>query len=136
MPERQSRKSLDGLSPEKRAKVEAMLARKQPPTATAEEVEDREALADEFRRTGTIAAAEERTSPETLVVLRRFISRLREYRESVGISLAEVARSSGIDQPALSRLENGRSNPTIETLSRYAHALGLAIKMDYEPAHR
>jgi transcriptional regulator with XRE-family HTH domain len=41
------------------------------------------------------------------------------------LSLADVAERSGIDKAALSRLENGvHDNPTVETLARYAAALG------------
>jgi ribosome-binding protein aMBF1 (putative translation factor) len=50
---------------------------------------------------------------------------LRQERERAGLSLAEVTQRSGIDAPALSRLENGQNpNPTLATLSRYAQALG------------
>jgi hypothetical protein len=39
--------------------------------------------------------------------------------------LAEVSARGGIDQPALSRLDNGHGpNPTLDTLRRYAAALG------------
>ncbi|HUY87378.1 MAG TPA: helix-turn-helix transcriptional regulator [Pirellulales bacterium] len=50
---------------------------------------------------------------------------LKEAREKARVTLATVAKRSGIDQAALSRLENGiYDNPTIATLSRYARALG------------
>lgn len=50
---------------------------------------------------------------------------LKKAREAAGLSLADVAEKSGIDKAALSRLENGiHDNPTVETLLRYAAALG------------
>ena len=50
---------------------------------------------------------------------------LKASRESAGLTLADVSARCGIDQPALSRLENGRTpNPTLDTLWRYAAALG------------
>ena len=50
---------------------------------------------------------------------------LKAARESSGLSLADVAERSGIDKAALSRLENGiHDNPTVETLIRYAAAVG------------
>jgi DNA-binding XRE family transcriptional regulator len=53
---------------------------------------------------------------------------LREERERLGLSLAEVAERCGIDAPALSRLENGQNpNPTLATLMRYARAIGKRI---------
>lgn len=50
---------------------------------------------------------------------------LKKAREAAGLSLADVAERSGIDKAALSRLENGvHDNPTVETLVRYAAAVG------------
>lgn len=57
--------------------------------------------------------------------LRRLMYLLRKERERQGLSLADVADRSDIDKAALSRLETGQQiNPTIDTLWRYAHALG------------
>lgn len=50
---------------------------------------------------------------------------LKKAREAAGLSLADVSEKSGIDKAALSRLENGvHANPTVETLVRYASAVG------------
>jgi DNA-binding XRE family transcriptional regulator len=50
---------------------------------------------------------------------------LKKAREAAGLSLADVAERSGIDKAALSRLENGvHDNPTVDTLMRYAAAVG------------
>jgi DNA-binding XRE family transcriptional regulator len=50
---------------------------------------------------------------------------LKKAREAAGLSLADVAEKSGIDKAALSRLENGvHDNPTVDTLMRYAAAVG------------
>lgn len=62
---------------------------------------------------------------------------LKKARETAGLSLADVAERSGIDKAALSRLENGvHDNPTVETLMRYAAALGkrLSWTLQDEPA--
>jgi len=41
------------------------------------------------------------------------------------LTLADVSARCGTDQPVLSRLENGHTpNPTLDTLWRYAAALG------------
>ena len=57
--------------------------------------------------------------------LRLALAELKRTREAAGLSLADVAERSGIDKSALSRLENGiHDNPTIETLMRYAAAVG------------
>jgi transcriptional regulator with XRE-family HTH domain len=50
---------------------------------------------------------------------------LRRARLAASLSLAQVAERSGIDKAALSRLERGlQPNPTVDTLCRYAAALG------------
>src|SRR3954463_14534241 len=50
---------------------------------------------------------------------------LKASREAAGLSPADVSARCGIDQPALSRLENGHTpNPTLDTLWRYAAAVG------------
>jgi transcriptional regulator with XRE-family HTH domain len=47
-------------------------------------------------------------------------------RQTRGLSLSEISRRLGIDLASLSRLEGRKNpNPTFETLSRYAEALGL-----------
>lgn len=54
------------------------------------------------------------------------VAALKKAREAAGLSLADVAERSGIDRAQLSRIENGQHmNPTVSTLSRYAHALGM-----------
>jgi len=59
------------------------------------------------------------------VALLEALASLRKAREESGLSLADVAERSGIDKAALSRLETGKqANPTVETLARYATAVG------------
>jgi DNA-binding XRE family transcriptional regulator len=65
---------------------------------------------------------------------RELLRELKQVREAAGLTLAEVARRCGIDQPALSRLESGHnSNPTVETLWKYAAALGRQLVLGAEP---
>jgi len=56
------------------------------------------------------------------------VEEIKRAREAAGLTLAEVAGRCGIDQPALSRLENGHNkNPTLDTLRRYAAAVGRLV---------
>jgi transcriptional regulator with XRE-family HTH domain len=65
--------------------------------------------------------------------LRPLLEGLRRAREAAGLTLAEVSRRCGIDQPALSRLENGHTkNPTLDTLWRYAAAVGRRLVLTTE----
>lgn len=53
---------------------------------------------------------------------------LRELREEQGKSLADMRKLTGIDRSALSKLETGkRENLSIDTLMRYAQALGKKV---------
>lgn len=60
--------------------------------------------------------------------LQQILWLLRQERERQGMSLADVADRTGIDKSALSKLETGKQmNPTLDTLYRYAEALGKQI---------
>jgi ribosome-binding protein aMBF1 (putative translation factor) len=116
------------LPPEQRARVEGMLARRRTAESRAEEARLRENFDRERRETGTIKTTGDGTTMGDLVAFRRLIMSLRQERERLGLSLADVAARAGIDKGALSRLENGRQlNPTVNTLARYARALGKAL---------
>jgi DNA-binding XRE family transcriptional regulator len=65
--------------------------------------------------------------------LRTLVERLRLDRIARGLSLADVARRSQQARSAISRLENGQyGNPTLNTLYRYAWALGVHIRLTTE----
>jgi predicted transcriptional regulator len=60
--------------------------------------------------------------------LRTMLAALKKSRERRGLSLTDAARRSGMDRAAISRLENGvYVNPTVDTLYRYAQAIGAEI---------
>ncbi len=56
-------------------------------------------------------------------------ARIREARESRGISLSALARSAGIGKATLSQLEAGDRNPTIETLYAICGPLGVPLSV-------
>jgi len=57
--------------------------------------------------------------------LQELLKQLKTAREAKGLSLADLTDLTGMDRSALSKLETGqRPNPTIETLARYAEAVG------------
>jgi DNA-binding XRE family transcriptional regulator len=64
------------------------------------------------------------------------IHELKKARQAAGITLAAVAKQTGMDQATLSRLENGRQpNPTVDTLWRYARAVGRQLVITHsEPS--
>jgi len=83
--------------------------------------EEVEAEKDDILRRGREAfAAHERALAGT-------IRELKQLRESMGLSLQEVAERMGTDRANLYRLENVPGNPTVATLARYAKAVGKCI---------
>lgn len=57
--------------------------------------------------------------------LHGLLGQLKAARERKGLSLADVTALTGMDRSALSKLESGqRPNPTVDTLARYAEAVG------------
>ncbi len=56
--------------------------------------------------------------------------RVREAREHLGITQAELAARIGSTQPAIARLEAGGSTPSFGTLRRIAAALGLELVVE------
>ena len=61
----------------------------------------------------------------TLDQLQLLVEQLKAAREAKGLSLADLTDLTGMDRSALSKLETGqRGNPTVETLVRYAEAVG------------
>lgn len=62
---------------------------------------------------------------ESFAMLESLLPQLKTAREESGLSLAEMTRLTGMDRSALSKLETGqRPNPTLDTLVRYAQAVG------------
>jgi ribosome-binding protein aMBF1 (putative translation factor) len=61
----------------------------------------------------------------TLDRVQDVVAQLKAAREAKGLSLADLTDLTGMDRSALSKLETGqRANPTVETLVRYAEAVG------------
>jgi len=54
---------------------------------------------------------------------------LIKRRSKLGMSQTELARRIGTRQPAISRLEKGDYNTTLNTLFRVTEALGLDISL-------
>ena len=72
-------------------------------------------------------------------ILRIVGKRIKEVRESKGLSQVElVGKMQGeIDPTNISRIESGRTNPTVYTLFRIAEALEVNPKdlLDVETSH-
>jgi DNA-binding XRE family transcriptional regulator len=80
-----------------------------------------------------VARHHERT--RAIEMLEGLLPQLKSAREAQGLSLADVTEKTGMDRAALSKLETGqRPNPTIDTLVRYAEAVGKRLVVTLEDA--
>jgi len=59
--------------------------------------------------------------------------RVRQARERVGLTQAELAARIGSTQPAVARLEAGGNIPSLATLRRIAAALGFELVVELRP---
>ena len=102
------------------------------PARTAEDLARYKAIRERFQREkpslDDLVSSGEYNEPLPLgayLSIRQAVFALKNAREAMGLSLADVAERTGIDKAALSRLETAQNmNPTVSTLCRYAHALG------------
>ena len=75
---------------------------------------------------------EERVSPaerERINFEVALIGKMIEAREEKGLSQRELAKISGVKQPAIARLESLRTTPQIDTLFKVLHPLGYTIEI-------
>lgn len=56
-----------------------------------------------------------------------------EARERAELSQSELATRAGTSQSAIARLESGRANPSMETLSRILESAGFALRLSFDP---
>lgn len=57
---------------------------------------------------------------------------LKEERKKANMTQSQVAEKMGTQKEAISRIENHSKNINIETLLKYAAALGLKVKIVFE----
>ena len=87
-------------------------------------------LVDDRQREGKVETNGTSVGVAQVAAVRTLAEQFRAARRQKGLSLADMARRCGLTRPAISRLENGqRLNPTLDTLFRYAAALGLELTL-------
>jgi ribosome-binding protein aMBF1 (putative translation factor) len=106
---------------------------------TPEQLAELKAVRERFQRekpTRASLEASEEYGPGlptvTYFALMGLLKRMRELREAAGLSLADVADRAGMDKAFVSRLETGQGNPTVDTLARYAAAIGKRVVFGVE----
>lgn len=63
---------------------------------------------------------------------KKIYTTLADAREARNISQSALSRKSGVIQADISRIENGKSNPTMNVLERLANALGMKVNILFE----
>jgi len=53
-------------------------------------------------------------------------------RRSEGLTQKQLAKKSGVMQPAISRLENNSESATLKLVGKLAYALGYRAKLEFE----
>lgn len=104
------------------------------PARTAEERAEEEAIRLQHKTNPIRQRPSGAVSQHSFAATLALLARLKEIRESQGLTLAEVAERMGIDAPALSRLETGKVlNPTLATLQKWAEALEQKLEVGLSP---
>ena len=61
---------------------------------------------------------------------------LKQYRKRAELSQEELGHKIDADQAYISRLEAGQLNPTLETISELANALGVTVENLFSFSYR
>lgn len=52
---------------------------------------------------------------------------LKRIRSEKGISQGDIVKTTGLDKAMISNIENGKTNPTLATISKLAKAVGVSV---------
>ena len=87
----------------------------------------------EARLRRDFAIAEQRANADLLLADRRLLGfQLADARRKRGLSQAEVARRAGLRQARVSNAENGKANPSLNTLLKIIGALEARLVIEYQ----
>lgn len=56
-----------------------------------------------------------------------------DARKASGLTQKQLAEKTGIAQADISKLENGKANPSLRTLQRLAEGTGIHIWLEFAP---
>jgi DNA-binding XRE family transcriptional regulator len=93
----------------------------------------RERLKDRPPIDQVVSASELAQAAPFYFALRSFVASLKAARLERGLTLAQLAKRTGLALETLSRLETGALlNPTWQTLGRYASAVGRRLSLNLD----
>ncbi|HEX5337191.1 MAG TPA: helix-turn-helix domain-containing protein [Gallionella sp.] len=87
-------------------------------------LEERDDIADAKSQLASIKAGEEALPADMVARLTSGESPLKVWREYRGFTLRALAAEIGISSAAVSKIETGKSQPTVATLSKLSAVLG------------
>lgn len=95
---------------------------------TEEERVRHRAIREQIEQEKPALIARGRRAKARHTMLKEAVTALKTTREALGLSLADIKAATGIAKSHLSRLEHDPlPNPTVDTLCRYAEAVGKEI---------
>lgn len=59
------------------------------------------------------------------------MNEMLKLRGEAGMSQSQLSQKTGITQPDISKLENGKANPSIATLKKVARAFGKRLQVRF-----
>lgn len=59
------------------------------------------------------------------------MNEMLKLRGEAGMSQSQLSQKTGITQPDISKLENGKANPSITTLKKVARAFGKKLRIQF-----
>ena len=68
---------------------------------------------------------------EELEVEYAIMNEMLNLREEFGMSQSQLSAKTGITQPDISKLENGKANPSISILKKLAKAFGKKLHVQF-----
>jgi len=87
---------------------------------------------DQALKTVEIPSEPNEESVSEYDVFSEISAQLIDARNNSGITQKELAQKTGLTQALISRIESGKSHPTIDTLKRIADGLGLRLVVSFE----
>jgi HTH-type transcriptional regulator/antitoxin HipB len=87
-------------------------------------------------RDETLASPEARAAYDAARIRFELGAAVRERREAMGMTQAQLGQAAGLLQPAVARFEAGGTMPTLPLLERLAVALGMRLRVGFEPLDR
>lgn len=76
----------------------------------------------------TASRVEQSTEQRVVDSLERYIgSTIREMRQKLGLTIAEISDQTGISRGMLSKIENAQTATSLDTLAKLANAIGISL---------